>query len=246
MDNRYLDIVLKEMTPFMEENGFKPLEDGFVSDSRAVKVQYSEDRQMFLLLTAEAVDGNMGEFVESSAWLFDDTQNEKDAESVGIDFTNTVRDIIGVKAKRSSSAAKIELPTSTNGNYNIAAFTKKVLDVYPQFKDAYKTHVAVYGNFLYLNFFSETLIPQIKTVLTENNKKTVKKLYDMLSTGYVQGDRDTVNTIVACLSAACVGDENVKANAMAMLEKDAHFKSAVNEFIGVIDGNKKLRASLIK
>lgn len=246
MDNRYLDIVLKEMSPFMTENGFKATEDGFVSDARAIKVLYSEDRQMFLLLTAEAVDGVMGEFLESSAWLFDDTQNARDAESVGIDFTNTVRDIIGVKAKRSAAAANVELPTSTNGNYNISAFAKKVLDVFPQFKDAYKAHVTVYGNFLYLNFFGETLVPQIKTVLTENNKKTVKKLYTMLSTGYVQGDRDTVNTIVACVSAACVDDETVKANAMAMLEGDPHFKNAVNEFIGVIASNKKLRASLIK
>lgn len=230
----------------MTENGFKALEDGFVSDSRAVKVQYSEDRQMFLLLTAEAVDGVMGEFIENSAWLFDDTQNAKDAESVGIDFTNTMRDIIGVKARRTAAAANVELPTSTNGNYNISAFAKKVLDVFPQFKDAYKAHVTVYGNFLYLNFFGETLVPQIKTVLTENNKKTVKKLYTMLSTGYVQGDRDTVNTIVACVSAACVDDETVKANAMAMLEGDPHFKNAVNEFIGVIAGNKKLRTSLIK
>ena len=245
MDNRYLDTVLKEMSPFMTENGFKATEDGFVSDNREVKVQYSEDRQMFLLLTAEAVDGKIGEFAESSAWLFDDTQNEKDAESVGIDFTNTVRDIIGAKAKR-SVAARVELPSSTNGDYNISAFAKKVLDVFPQFKDAYKAHVTVYGNFLYLNFFGETLVPQIKTVLTENNKKTVKKLYTMLSTGYVQGDRDTVNTIVACVAAACVDEPTVKENAMAMLEEDAHFKNAVSEFIGVIASNKKLRASLIK
>ena len=241
-----MDIVLKEMCPFMEGNGFRPQDDGFISDTRAVKIEYSEDRQMFLLLTAEAVDGKMGEFTESSAWLFDDTQNAKDAEAVGIDFTSTLRDIIGIKNKRSATAAKIELPSSTNGNYNISAFTKKVLDVFPQFKETYKAHIAVYGNFLYLNFFSETLIPQIKTVLTENNKKAVKKLCDMLSNGYIQGDRDTVNTIVAIVAAACVDDETVKANAMAMLEGDSHFKNAVSEFIGVIASNKKLRASLIK
>ena len=135
---------------------------------------------------------------------------------------------------------------SKDGTYNITAFTKKVLDVFPALKDDYKEHVAVYGNFLYLNFFGEKLVPQIKTILLENNKKSVKKVFDVLQNGYLQGDRDTVNTIVAVLAAACVNDETAKANAIAALGENKHFIDSLTEFIPVISSNKKLSAALLK
>ncbi len=241
-----MDIVIKEMSPFFEENGFKLQEDGsYLSDKKAALVEYSEERQMYILKTAEVEDGKVGEMLEASAWLFDDSQNAKDAEAVGIDFVSTLRDSLGIKRTRSTTA-QVELPTASNGNYNISAFTKKVLDIYPQFKDTYKAHIAKYGNFLYLNFFGETLVPQIKTVLSENNKKSVKKLYEMLENGYVQGDKDTVNAIVACVAAACLDNDTVAANASVMLQADTHFKNAVGEFAIALNKNAKLKAALIK
>ncbi len=246
MDNRYLDIVVNEMAPFLEENGFKLQENGsYLSDKKAVAVEYSEERQMYILKMADVEDGKATEMLEACAWLFDDSQNAKDAEAVGIDFVSTIRDNLGIKRTR-SAAAQVELPTASNGNYNISAFTKKVLDIYPQFKDTYKEHVAKYGNFLYLNFFGETLVPQIKTVLSENNKKSVKKLYEMLENGYVQGDKDTVNAIVACVAAACLDNETVTVNAQAMLEADTHFKKSVTEFTKALAKNAKLKAAFVK
>ena len=139
------------------------------------------------------------------------------------------------------------MPTATkDGTYNVTAFTKKMLDVFPALKDEYKEHVAVYGNFLYLNFFGEKLVPQIKEVLIENNKKSVKKLFDVFETVYLQGDRDTVNTAVAVIAAACVNDETVKANAIAALGDNKHFVDSLTQLIPVIASNKKLSAALLK
>ena len=141
----------------------------------------------------------------------------------------------------------IDLPTATkDGSYNITAFTKKMLDVFPALKDEYKAHVAHYGNFLYLNFFGEKLVPLIKAVLLENNKKNVKKLFDVFQNAYLQGDRDTVNVIVAVVAAACVKDDAVKANAVAALGDNKHFIDSVTEFIPIVSSNKKLSASLLK
>ena len=170
------------------------------------------------------------------------------AEAVGIDFTNTLKSELGIKHTRSGALANaIDLPTATkDGTYNITAFTKKMLDVFPALKDDYKEHVAIYGNFLYLNFFGEKLVPQIKEVLLENNKKSVKKLFDVFETIYIQGDRDTVNTVVAVIAAACVNDETAKANAIAALGDNKHFVDALTQFIPVIASNKKLSAALIK
>lgn len=247
MDNRFLGDVLNEMQPFFDEQGFEAQEDGiFKSKTKAVKVEYSEERQMFLLLKADITEDGEGELSEINAWLFDDSQNAKDAQAVGIDFTETLRKDLGIRHARSANVA-VELPASSkDGIMSVAGFTKKVLDIYPQFKDEYKAHVAKYGNFLYLDFFGYTLVPQIKATLKEGNKKSVKKLYELLENAYLMGDKETVNTVVAVVAAAACESEEIKTAAIAMLQSDSHLQKGVIELIPVIDKNKKLRASLIK
>lgn len=248
MDNRYIDKVIGEMNPFFEENGFEGFEDyGYKNAKKAVKVEYNEDRQMYLLWLADvSEEGEVGEFAEAQSWLFDDSQFERDAESVGIDFTETLRQNMGIKAVRKVNG-NIDLPTASKGDkYNITVFSKKVLDTFPQFKEPYKEHVAKYGNFLYLNFFGTYLIPQIKETLKENNKKAYKKIFDMVEPAYAQGDKDTVNAVVACLAAACYEDEATTNAVNTMLEENGHFKQAVNEFIGVLKSKKQIREILIK
>ena len=247
MDNRYLENVIAEMQSFFDENGFKEVDGVYKNEKKAVKVEYNDERQMFVLKTADIdEDGNFN-LGEANAWLFDDGQNAKDAVAVGIDFTSTLKAELGLKSKRLNVTNNVDLPTvSKDGTYNVTAFTKKMLDVFPALKDEYKAHVSIYGNFLYLNFFGEKLVPQIKAVLTENNKKSVKKLFDVLQTAYLQGDRDTVNAIVAVLAAVCVGDEQLKANTIAALGDNKHFVDSVTQFIPVIRTNKKLSAALLK
>ena len=65
MDNRFLGDVLNEMQPFFDEQGFEAQEDGiFKSKTKAVKVEYSEERQMFLLLKADITEDGEGELSE--------------------------------------------------------------------------------------------------------------------------------------------------------------------------------------
>ncbi len=247
MDNRYLENVIAEMQPFFDENGFKEVDGIYKNDKKAALVEYSDERQMYVLKTADIAEDGSFELTEANAWLFDDSQNAKDAIAVGIDFTSTLKSELGIKNKRLAVTTAIDLPTaSKDGTYNVTAFTKKMLDVFPVLKEEYKAHVAVYGNFLYLNFFGEKLVPQIKAVLLENNKKSVKKLFDVLQNGYLQGDRDTVNAIVAVVAAVCVNDETVKENAVAALGDNKHFVDSVEQFIPVILSNKKLSTALLK
>ena len=248
MDNRYYDKVIEEMQTFFDEHGFAAQDDGsFKNAAKSVKIQYDEQRQMYTLSAADIADGNIGEYTEINAWLFDDSQNAKDASSVGVDFVGSLRKNMGIKIKRTSSGNDIELPSvSKGGSITITGFTKKMLDFFPVLKDDYKNHIAMYGNFLYLNFFGEYLVPQIKTVLSSGNKKQIKKLYDLLDDLYVKGDRDTVNTIVALLCAAAYKDENLNKTVCEMLDTDKHFLSSYVNFMPKLTKSKKLTAALIK
>lgn len=246
MDNRYFDGVIAEMQSFFDEQGIKPVSDGvFANDKKSLLIEYNDAKQMYVLKGADIENGETGEYAVLSEYLFDDSQTEKDAVSVGIDFVETLRSSLGVKVKR--TATPVELPTAQKGDaLNVSGFTKRVLDVYTMYKDSYKAHVATRGTYLYMEFFAETLIPQIRTVLSTNEKKQVKKLYELLNDGYLHGDKETVNIVVACLAAAVYNDEALKTAAVAMLENNAHFKTSFENFVLAFAKNKKLLAALVK
>ena len=246
MDNRYYDSVIKEMKPFLDENGFKETEGGFANETKKIAVKYDEAKQTYSLFVAEkGDDGNFGEETVVNTWLFDDSQTEKDAVSVGIDFVNSLRKELGVKmAKRNGD---VSLPTaSKNGSMNVTGFSKKMLDVFPVLKDDYKEHIAVYGNFLYLNFFGEKLVPQMVSLFENGTKKQIKKLYDIFEDAYVKGDKDTVNIMVAVISA-CGCKSNASDTAIKeMLAENKHFLQSYESFKPMLIRDKKLYSALVK
>lgn len=236
------------MQPFLDENGFKSIgNDIFANESKQFSVAYNENRQMYILSVADIdEDGAVLEFKEINAWLFDDSQNAKDAEAVGIDFVNTMRKELGIKIKRAVNN-DIELPSaSKTGAMTVTGFAKKMLDVFPNLKDEYKEHISVYGNFLYINFFGEHLVPLMNNLFVTGTKKQIKKLYDVFEVAYVKGDKDTVNIMIALLCAASYNDEKATAAVKEMLSVDAHFTASYINFIPVFQKNKKLFSALIK
>lgn len=246
MDNRYFENVISEMQPFFQENGINENGEAYTNENKSIIVKYDDERQMYALLVADIEEGNVLEYREINSWLFDDSQNAKDAQSVGIDFVASLRKELGIKHKRLASN-NIDLPTASKGDsYNISAFTKKMLDVFPALKDEYKNHIASYGNFLYLNFFGEHLVPRLVRLFTEGTKKQIKKFYDVVEDAYAKGDRDTVNLIVCLLTAASYQNDTVKSAITEMLNENKHFLNSYVMFIPFFAKNKKLKSALIK
>lgn len=246
MDNRYFENVIKELEPLFAENGITEKDGVFVSENKAISVNYNEQRQMYTLSVADITDGNIGEYKEINSWLFDDSQNAKDAASVGIDFANSLRKEFGIKHTRLANA-NVELPTAVKGDVmNISGFAKKMLDIFPALKDEYKNHIAVYGNFLYLNFFGEFLVPRLVRLFEEGTKKQIKKFYDVAEDAYVKGDKDTVNTLICVLAAAAYKNEKVTNAIKEMLSQNAHFLNSFENFVPAFSKNKKLVSALIK
>ena len=249
MDNRYYENVISEMKPFFEQNGFKEEKDGsFASDKKSVSVKYNESAQLYELYIADIDEENkVGEYYKANAWLFDDSQNAKDAESVGMDFVNTLRKSLGIKAVRNSAVGGIDLPTASKSDViDIQGFTKKMLDFFPELKDEYKAHIAQFGNFLYLNFFGEQLVPKLKELFKNGTKKQIKKFNSVLEDAYVKGNSDAVNVTIAVLSAAGLDDESVDAAIKEMLSENNHFLTSYNTFKPVLAKNKKLKTALVK
>ena len=240
MDNRYYEKVLSEMQSFFEENGFKEQGENFVSDKNAVNIKYDEDKQVYNLYIADITDGNMGEFVLAGSYLFDDSQTEKDAISVGIDFVDTLRSKLGVKAVRRSSAADIDLPSAKKGDaVTINTLTTKILAIYPALKDVYKQEISEKGKYLYLDFLTTYAVPEIRKTLETANKKTVKKLIDTLTELFIHGDNDTSTVIVAILVSAIGKSETRFTAAAEHMESCSNLVASVNNQISLLGKNKK-------
>ncbi len=246
MDNRYYDYVIAEMKPFLNENGFKEVDDCFVNDTKKISVVYNEKTQSYSLMAATKDDeGNFGEMDTINTWLFDDTQNAKDAGSVGIDFTVSLRKELGIKLARAN--AEVALPTAEkSGVMTINGFTKKMLDIFPAIKTNYKEHVGIYGNFLYINFFGEYLVPQIKGMFLNGNKKQVKKLFDIFFDVNVKGDKETINIMLAVLAAASYKDEKCQAVVEGFLANDNHFTQSYKSIAASFPKSKALFKALVR
>lgn len=247
MDNRYYDNVISEMKPFLDEQGFTSTEDGFQNETKKISVRYEDEKQVYSLLVATCdEDGNFGEMQVVNSWLFDDTQTAKDAESVGMDFINSLKKEMGIKNARVLNT-NVELPTATkSGSITVTGFTKKMLDLFPVLKDEYKEHVALYGNFLYINFFGEKLVPLLKEMFESGNKKRIKKLYSILNDAYCKGDKDTVNIIVAVLAASAYQSEKIDGEIKEMLAEDSHFSQSYQNFAQILPRSKKLFNVLVE
>ena len=138
------------------------------------------------------------------------------------------------------------MPEASKDGADIQSFAKKVLDVYPQFKETYRAHIEKYGDFLYLTFFGETLVPQLHSVLYSGDRRAVKKIFTVFENTYIVGNKDTVNAMLACIAAAVCDDNTAYGNLAAALEGNSHMLRSVTELIPRVKSNKKLSATLLK
>lgn len=244
MENIYFDVVIDEMKPFLEENGFKAQDDIFANDAKAIKVEYDAEKALYKLFIADVTDGNTGEYALCSSYLFDENSNKGDAVCVGIDFVGEAKKSLGIKTLRVKNT-NTELPSANaSGKVNVDVLTAKLLANYPELKDTYKEYVSEKGKYLYLDFGMTYFAPEIRKTLDENNKKTVKKLLDMLSEIFTSGDRASVNLVIALLASA-VGKNADRFKAMAdRLEGCPLLTEAVNQEIAVLSKNRKLQKAL--
>ena len=242
---KYFNAIISEMQVLLDGQKLVREGDIFKNDQNAVKIEYNEATKQFELLLATVTDGAVSDFSVISSWLFDETQNEKDALAVGVDFADTLRGKLGLKKERGTVAAQLPV-AEKNDSATILALTQKLLAVFPQYKDAYKASVEKYGKFLYLDFYTENFVPAAAALIDSGNKKQIQKLFDMLAEMYVSGNSETVDAIVAIICAVQFQNESRAATVAEQLADNTHLKTAVREFSAALSKNKKLQAALIK
>ncbi len=249
MENKCLEAVLAEMKPLLDGQKFVADGEIYKSDTKAVQICFDEATKMFILKVADITEGESGEFAVLSSWLFEDDQTVKDAAAVGIDFADTLRKHLGLKKNTRDASVNIALPTVEKGDaVTITTLTQKLLAFFPEYKDDYKESIAKYGKFLYQDFFITKFVPSIKALLADKsaNKKQIKKLFDMLSELYVEGDGATVDQIVAIIAAVIYSNKEYIEIFKMHTDGNEHLQKSVEELLLILKSNKKLRIAIIK
>ncbi len=246
MEKNYFDAIFKEMEDLFQEKNIEKKDGYYANEEKAILVNYDETRKMFTLSVADVDEGEVGDYYEINAWLFDKNYTEKDASSVGMDFAISLRKEFGVKTGRTFNGL-IDLPTaSKDGSTNVTAFAKKILDVFPALKDEYKNHISIYGNFLYLSFYGEHLRPRLIRLFEEGTKKQIKKFIDVVDEAFSKGDKDTVNTAVVLLVCSCYNNDKITETINEALSDKPNLLGAFKAMIPEFASNKKLIATMIK
>ena len=238
----YYDSLIKYLEPFFAEMEITDNSDGtFTGRDKTFRIDYNEKTKCYDLQFADGED-----FKTVSSYLFDESQTEKDTESVAIDFADTLRKKLGVTKKR--VAAAVELPSDEGGeNVSLSGLTQKLLAFFPQHNDTYKAHCSDNGRFLAVEFYKEYLIPSAKELLASGNKKQIKKFHDAMCDIYIHGDNETVSFTVAVVAAAVYDNDQIKNAAMEAVKEDcATFSKNISNFCDRIKSNKKLRSTLVK
>lgn len=243
MEQKIFDAVIDELRPALTDQGFTENDGVFTSDKRSFKIDYDEEKQLFLLLSAEVTDGQVGEYTTASSYLFDSTQTANDAVSVGMDFTDTAASLLGTSTRKMRSANAVSLPTKSDGDSaDIGELCNKLLAIFPAYKEEYKTRVADDGEFLYVQFMLDTFAKEIRALIEADSGKKLKKIYDALNDLYVKGDRNVGNTIiVVLLGGAIKGDKDLTEKMLAGLADFPYLKKGVRIISERTAKDKKLR-----
>ncbi|MBE6729211.1 MAG: hypothetical protein E7568_03120 [Ruminococcaceae bacterium] len=238
----YYDSLIKFLSDFFKENSITEKEDGtFLAGDKSFAIKYNEATKCYDLLFAESGE----DFKTVSSYLFDETQTEKDVESVAIDFTDTLRKKLSIAAKRSASS--VALPTAQGGDKcDLNALTQKLLAIFPANKETYKAHVADNNRFLATAFYKEYLIPDITALLVSGNKKQVKKFCDAVIDIFVHSDDEAAAYSVGAVAAACHGNSDSLALVKEYSDECPTFYSNVLHFSNKLKASKKTRDALIK
>lgn len=248
METRFLDVIIAEIKEIIETKSFVCQEDGsYRNEDYCFKIEYNEESKLYSLFLAATDD--QPEYKEMSTWIFDDTKTEKDAAVIGKDFCETLMQKMGIAPKRKTTA-DIPLPTKSAAgkSVDINGMAQRLLAVFPTHKDAYRDHVAQNGEFLYITFLNETIVPDIRAAIDAGSKKPLKKIFDALGELYVDGNRAVQNAVAVTIVTGAVGDSKERyETVLPFMEENQYLKTAVVNLRRFYDSkNKKLRTMINK
>ena len=180
----------KEKISSMDENEMVSL---YISETMAYSVVYYTDEQhMVLRECAMTDDGPNNEWKTLATWMFDpDHDTLKEASSIANDFCDALSAPSAIKKAKQAKKAK----KSDEGNADPVFLMKRFMTLFPELKDEIRYEQDCYYPFRGVTFAREKVVPRVNELVKTGKAADLKKLGQILSTQYGNGDPDTRSII---------------------------------------------------
>ncbi len=140
-----------------------------------------------------------------ATWLFDpESDGNREAESIGDDFAETIR------GPKQTGAARKQKKRKKDGENNVDPLflANRMVTYFPQLKDEIAYEKAHYEEFRGVTFAQEKIVPKFAEMVQQANERKLEKISQGLAALYTQGDLDTKG-IITYLLLNSVEDEGI-------------------------------------
>lgn len=165
----------------------------YTSETMAYSVIYYKDRQHTLLREcAMTDDGPDNNWKTLATWMFDPERDTmKEASSIANDFCDAISAPGAVKKVKQAKKTK----KSDDGNADPVFLSKRFLTLFPDMKDEIRDEQDCYYPFRGVTFAKASIVPRVNKLVKEGRAGELKKLGNILTAQYTNGDADTRSII---------------------------------------------------
>ncbi len=255
--NEALALILKNCSEKLEQLGFETvvpenLEKGaapvFQNGDEAYLDFAKDDITIRLLSHDNLLDitekAGEGDFVKVESNLLDlEGFEDRDIKSLSNEILETVSTSYGKKAKQAQKKAPqtISKTAAKNGaSYDANTFASRIVNLYPELKDAYKENFQTYDEFLGDDFFVNHANEYIMNTIRSNNPQEMKKLFKILSDIYENGSNDVQDLVVVTILGELNNDAELIARCREQITDEDFYETlvAVNKYLASNAGKK--------
>ncbi len=165
----------------------------YTSETMAYSVIYYKDKQHTLLREcAMTDDGPDNNWKTLATWMFDpDHDTMKEASSIANDFCDAISAPSAVKKVKQAKKTK----KSDDGNADPLFLSKRFLTLFPEMKDEIRDEQDCYYPFRGVTFARASIVPRVNQLVKDGKAGELKKLGNILTAQYTNGDVDTRSII---------------------------------------------------
>lgn len=216
--------VKKNELPAVTESGKITID--FRGEKGALRIEHFDDKIALLMTEKTGEDVTESDFGQLSLSLLDPkTADEKDTKYIAVDFSESLNQRFGSKAK-GGSLSKLPAPISKAAaksgavSYDANTLGSRFTVLYPELRTAYKANVDQYGEFLAEEFFANGGTAAVLQTIKGNDKLKMKKLFGLLNEIYEDGTNEIQSLIAVSILGSMNNDQNLLANCVDYMGKD--------------------------
>ncbi len=247
--NNAFEIITEKFEEAILSEGFKK-ENVAASDTEltslymgeiAYSIVYTYLTRRVVLRSCAVNDGEPdNKWKTLATWLFDpETDGNREAESIGNDFAETVRGPKQTAAVQKQRKRKKE----GEGNVDPLFLANRMVTYFPELKDEIAYEMAHYEQFRGVTFAEEKIVPRFKELIKKADRTRMEKLSAGLAAMYVSGDLDTKGIITYDLLNSVESQEKFNQLIASFSEADKKVAVAARKLIGKKIKPEKLKKS---